>query len=237
MSTEIAIALLLAFNRTVKFWKTLRKIAIPLFVLTVVGTTLDQLITIKMENLLMSPEGTSPLVWAYGALSLLLSLTYPLLGILLVISTLQADSLPVFLKKHFRFSLIEEMRSWGQAMMWSFLLLIPGLIRFLQFLLVPFIVCLDPAYQRGERDALVRARELVRGRTLLWMLLLFPIFSIIVPVFLTAFDEWKLIWKTPLSALLICLIEMLVNFCFIWILWKIYRGRTEHESHISMERH
>lgn len=145
--------------------------------LTVLGTTLDQWITMRMETLLMNTEGTSPWVWAYGALSLLLNLTYPLLGMLLVLSTLQTESILQFLKKHFQQNLIEEMRSWGKAMAWSLCFLLPGLIRFLQYFFVPFVVSLHPGYQRGEIDALSEARSLAKGK-LVQLLGLFLAFSV-----------------------------------------------------------
>jgi len=226
MSNRIAILSRIDFNLDVKYWQVLRKIGIPLFILTVIGTMLDQLITVKMEGLLMDPQGTSPLVWVFGALSLVLGLTYPLATLFLILSSQQEKPVPAFFAHFFEQGVIEQMRSWGKAMLWSFLLIIPGLIKFVQYIFVPFIVCFDPAYQRGEKDALKQSQALAHGK-MIQLFLLFFTFTLLIPGTLTAFDEWKLIWQTPLSALFICLIEMLLNLCFIQILWKMYQRSAQ----------
>jgi hypothetical protein len=227
----------------VKFLSLLKKIGLPLFALTVLGTSLDQLITVKMETMLMNPDGASNWVWVLGGLSLLLNLLYPLLALLLVLSQMrsiepgdqQVENGFQFLQKNLKPNLIEEMRAWGNAMLWSFLFLIPGLIRFLRYLLLPFVVSFDPQYKSGHRDALRRARELSRGH-LLQLFVLFCFFALIVPIGMSALDEWKLVWNTPLPALGICLIEMLINICFILCLWKVYQRSLSHEPSLSMER-
>lgn len=221
-----------------KFFSLLRKIGLPLFALTVLGTSLDQLITVKMEGMLLNPAGASNWVWILGAFSLILNLLYPLLGLLLVLSQLQPadeENGLFFLKRNVRLNLIEEMRAWGNSMLWSVLFLVPGLLRFLRYLLLPFVVCFDPVYRQGEADALKRTRDLSRGQ-LLPLALVFVFFALIVPVGMSSLDEWKLVWNTPAQALGICLIEMLINICFILALGKIYQRSLSHESSLSVER-
>jgi hypothetical protein len=60
---------------------------------------------------------------------------------------------------------IETLRSLGWALLWSFALLIPGLIRYIQYSFVPYIVLFDPRYENGELDALEHSRYLIRGHT------------------------------------------------------------------------
>jgi hypothetical protein len=127
------------------------------------------------------------------------------------------------------------MRSWGKAMAWSLCFLLPGLIRFLQYFFVPF-VSLHPGYQRGEIDALSEARSLAKGK-LMRLLALFFAFSIAAPTVITMFDDWRVIWRTPIGALLICFVEMLLNLWFIQLLFKMYQRGVADESHVSMERH
>lgn len=218
------------------YFTNLKKIGLPFFILTVIGTSLDQWITWKMESLIASPQGLSAWVWAYGAASMLLSLTYPLLGTLLVLSSVKKESLPVFIRRHFKQNLIEEMRAWGQCMLWFVLLILPGLVQFLRLLFVPLVVTLDSAYERGEKDALAESRRLSQGR-LLPLLGLFCAFFLIAPGMLTLFDEWRLIWKTPVSALLICFVEMLLNLWFIHLLLHLYRKGAGYESLVSVEGH
>jgi hypothetical protein len=236
MSTGLPKPGRMAFNFAVNLFNLLRRIGGSLFIVTVIGTTLDQWITSRMESLLLNPEGTSSLVWAYGSISLLLNLIYPLIGILLVISCWKDQPFFLFLKNDFGQNLKEQMRAWGQAMLWTFVLIIPGLIRLMQFSLVPFVVSLDPAYQRGEKDALKTARQLSQRQ---WgkLFFLFFIFNLVLPAILTLADEWSVLWKTPLPALIICFVEMLLNLCFILGLYKIFQRGTQHESPVPMEGH
>jgi hypothetical protein len=233
---RLAKSSLFDFNLRVKFWQTFKKVALPLFILTVISTSLDQWITMQMENHLMNPNGTSPWVWVYGALSLAVSLIFPLLGTLLVLSTLRGASPLGFVTQNLNQSLIETLRAWGRVMLWSLLLILPGIYKFLQYLFIPFIVCLDPQYQRGEKDALQTARHLSHGRMLKLFLVVF-LFSGVGPLLLAAFDDSKVLWRTPLPALLLCLIEMTWNLCFIFVLWKMYQRSVGHEPSLSMERH
>lgn len=173
----------------------------------------------------MDPAGTSPWVWLFGAFSLVLNLIYPLALLFLVLSVHRGESVLHFFKTYFEQGMIEQMRSWGKAMLWSFLLIIPGIVKFVQYLFVPFVVVFDPSYQKGEVDALKRSQQLARG-SFIRLFLLFLVFTLVVPGTMTAFDEWKLIWATPASALLICFLEMLLNLCFIQILWRIYNRRA-----------
>ena len=184
----------------------------------------------------MNPAGASNWVWAWGAVSLLLNLLYPLVALLLALSQFRRPEGGFhFLRSNLRLNLIEEMRAWGNSMLWSFLFLIPGLIRFLRYLLLPFVVCFDPQYLRGEQDALKRTREISRGQ--LWRLsLVFVFFAVVIPLFLSGLDEWKLVWNTPLPALGICFLEMIFNLFFILCLWKIYQRSAPHESTLSVER-
>lgn len=187
---------------------------------------MDQWLTVKMESLLMNPHGTSPLVWLFGSFSLILSLTYPLAALFLILSTFQEKSIASFFRTFFEQGVIEQMRSWGKAMLWSFLFVIPGLIKFVQYLFVPFVVCFDSQYQQGQRDALKQSQALTKGK-MFRLFLLFFAFTFFVPGTMTVFDEWKLLWKTPVPALFICFVEMLLNLWFIRILWKMYQ-RSAH---------
>lgn len=202
-----------------------------LFFLTVLATLIDQSITQFMQNEIANPNGASPLIWLFGLMQIISSLLFPLLTGLLIISLFKKEPSPVrYWQKFFPQSLKEVMRAWGQTMLWSFLLIIPGLIKFVRFLFVPLVVCFDSKYQNGEVDALKRSQEISQGR-LLSLLLILLAFDAILPLIMSSFDEWSVLWRTPVSALALCFVEMLYNICFIWILWRIY------ESTFSMERH
>lgn len=208
------------------YFRTLLKIGLPLFGLTIVGTLLDQWLTGQMEALLMSPQGTGKLVWFYGGISLVWGVIYPLMGLLLILSTLQPLPFLTFWRRSFPQALIELMRAWGKSMLWSFLLILPGIVRFVRYLFVPFIVCLDPEYQSGDREALLRSRELSKGR-LGKLFGLFLLSSVFIPGLMTAFDEWKIFSMHPLSASFLCFMEMILNLCFSLWLWKIYQRSVQ----------
>ncbi len=224
----------LALNPTVTYKTLLQKIGFPLFVLAVVTTGLDQWITGKMEILLAGREGLTASIWLLGLTSLSLSLIGPLLGILLALSAIRQESILFFLKQHFQQNLIEEMRVFGWTLLWFLLFILPGFVRMLRYLFVPFVVTLDPAYQRGEKDALQESLKISRGR-LLKLLGLAALFFLILPALLTLLDQWRGLWQTPLPALGICLIEMLLNLCFIYLLLGLYQKGVAHESVVSME--
>lgn len=208
---------------------------LPLFAVMVIGSSLDRWITLQMEEILASPEGIGPLLWVHGFFSLAVNLVFPLSAVLLILSTFQKEPAWIFFKRFFGQNLIEIMRSWGSAMLWSLVFIFPGLIRWIQYLLVPFIVCFDPGYQRGEKDALKSARSRSRGQ-MLKLSGIFLLFSVALPLFMTGFDEWKVVWRTPLPALLICFVEMLFNICFILMLWMVFQRSLSNEPDVPVER-
>jgi len=206
----------------------LRKVGFALFVLTLISSSLDQVITDQMQAQLMSPQGASPTVWLWGIASIVLNLGAPLLGLLMILSVLSKTSQSSwwkFLFYNLNQNLIEALRAWGKTLSWSFALILPGLIRFFQYMFVPFVVCFDREYQAGHKDALSTSRDLARGR-LLSLVSLFIVFSIVIPLILTSFDSSQVLWRTPISACLLCFVEMLANICFIVALSQIYVTQT-----------
>jgi hypothetical protein len=65
--------------------------------------------------------------------------------------------------------LVESIRALASVLRWIPLLLVPGLIRYLQFLFVPYVVLTNPSYSQGQVDALALSTQLSKGR---WGLLL-----------------------------------------------------------------
>lgn len=208
-------------NLSVKILKVLKSVGIALFLITLSGSILDQVITMKMEAQLSSHSGAGASLWFFGAAALVTNLLYPLFFMLTAIAGLSEQSVSGLLKKSANQAIIEEMRAWGKAMLWSLFLIIPGIIQFIRLIFVSFVVTLDPEYDKGSIDALEKSKEIARGK---WgrIFALFVMFSVFVPALMTSFDEYKLLWKTPLSALFICFVEMILNLCFILGLWKLY---------------
>ncbi|MGE3973834.1 MAG: hypothetical protein AB7F59_04835 [Bdellovibrionales bacterium] len=81
-------------------------------------------------------------------------------------------------KKHVEPFTIESLRVLGRVSIGFLLLIVPGLIRAIQYYFVGYIIQFDPRYERGEVDALEASKALVQGRfflvlgVLIWILAL-----------------------------------------------------------------
>lgn len=124
------------------------------------------------------------------------------------------EPLPQFLKFNFNQLAIEIIRYIGKIMVWSLLLVIPGLIKFMQYTMVPYIVVFDAKYQRGEVDVFVRARELTRRR--LGVIFLVSLLFYILP------NAALYFWQLDLSNLSSFVPLLLLKTLFIFIAWLLY---------------
>lgn len=223
---------------------------IPLFFLTVLSGTIDQLISLALENELRSPDGAGPKIWYLASGSLLNSLIFPWITNLLLLfswdrqnnkdSTSWLISWSTFAQKFGSQSLIESLRAWGKCIMYSLLLILPGLWKFLEYSFIPWIVCCDKKYDQGDVDALEKSTRLFR-RVWFRMLMVVFIFVILVPLILTdSFEQYRLIWITPLPALSLHFVDTLMHVLFFQIITLIFLNllnrETSHESDLQLER-
>lgn len=217
----------------------LRRVGAYLFLIAVVGGALDQWISQAMQAQLMSTEGAGSMIWVYGLFSILVSMVFPLLSLVLVVLALQE---PLIFTPTELFSralgelnqvLIETLRSWGRAMAWSFLFILPGLIKWLRYSFVPLIALCLPSYRQGERDALKTSEQVSRGQ-LGKLIGLFAVFSVILPLVMTSFDEYKLIWKTPVASLLLTAAECSLTVIFMLLLIRIFANAAEKNLRESL---
>ncbi len=58
---------------------------------------------------------------------------------------------------------VETLRSMGRILLWSLLLVLPGLYYYMRYTFVPLVVVLSPAYRDGKVDALKLSDFLTRG--------------------------------------------------------------------------
>ncbi len=58
---------------------------------------------------------------------------------------------------------VEGFRMTGQILLWSLLLIIPGIYKQIQYLFVPFVVLFDSEYKSGKVDALNKSAQLSKG--------------------------------------------------------------------------
>ncbi len=199
-----------------EFFSTCKSVGLPIFAWLTLGGALDQWLTQRMQNILSSPDGLSNWIWAYGLASILASLIFPTTALIWVI------------RKKFTFQglyqlFIETLRAWGQALSWSFLFIIPGLVRWLRLSFVPFITLESKAYARGEVDALETSILLSKGRLGKLIGLIF-IFSLLIPLLLTTWDDNRMIWQTPTASLTLTLVETLSTILFFLLLHRLFRS-------------
>ena len=122
-------------------------------------------------------------------------------------------------------------------MQWGFLLIVPGLVRFLQFSFVPFVVYLDPAYEKGVCDALKESTQKV-NRRFFWVFWIVLFFTALIPLCLSGFDEWSLLLRHPLSASLLCGLDVLLSvFSFLLLLRQWEKTGEFYGTDVQLEGH
>ena len=123
--------------------------------------------------------------------------------------------------------LIEEIRVLASILWRLPLLLFPALFQYVRMAFVPFIVILDPAYARGEVDALKKSQRLSRGR--FWLLALTILVSLALPWFLDelAQGENSSIWVEPLKGAASTTVTLFINVATGLFLFSLYRRVAE----------
>jgi hypothetical protein len=125
--------------------------------------------------------------------------------------------------------MIEFLRTWGKILQWSFLAIIPGVVKYFYFTLVPYVVVESRLYESGEADALELSTQIVKRN--IWKILsLVLVFYIFIPLLLTSFfDEYRMIRQTPIACLLLNLLDtylfLICTQCFL----SVFQKSTEKE--------
>lgn len=200
----------------------LKRVGLPLFFLTLAYTFFDQQLTSALES---AVRNSSSAIWIFGFLSFTLSLVWPLLITVLIVRAAFAENLVAQeqIRLSFEQIFIESLRSWGQALFWSLLLIVPGLIRYLQLIFVPFVVLLDPQYQEGKVDALSRSAALV-NRNFFKVLGFIFVFSIGIPLLLVGLtSDYRSLLGTPGPALLLVVLDTLMAVFVTAVLLRLYQ--------------
>jgi len=223
------------FARNLQIFK---RIGLPLYVLTLIYTSLDQLLTINTEAALRSTDGGSGWIWGYGFASLFIGIIFPIIGLLVVLygalaSEASESGLWDFVQVHMNQLGIEILRSWGKTLLWSLLFILPGIWKYFEYTMIPFIVTLSKRYERGEEDALKASSQMVR-RNLPKVLAVFLIFHFIFPSILTVmFDDYRLVWQTPISAAVLTLVDVYLFIFSTQILLNIFESQISEAPHAA----
>lgn len=226
-------------------WKlTLRRAGLLITLWLIGSEFLNQVILMATQKSLASTDGGAYLIWLWAFAAVILSLLTPLVATLLVLATWKdrrslvpaqiENPVPDFLWRHTGDLIREEMRAFGSVMMWSFLLILPGIWRFLELTFLPWVVCYSPAYQSGQQDALQEAR---RRFYLVWpqLLFLFFLFWLILPLPKMFFDEQLSYFDSPFTAFAFNLVDVALFVLLQWFvsnLWERTNG-----TDVQMARH
>ncbi|MNK01119.1 hypothetical protein D3C87_189130 [compost metagenome] len=229
------------FSENLKIFK---RVALPLFLIVVLSSNIDQYLNLQIENALRDPQGAEKTIYFYGFISILSSVIFPVLltiTALFAVSSLSNSigsfSFTGFFKKNLNQVFIEMIRAWGKTLLWSLLLILPGLWKYLEYTFVPFVVTLSKKYDAGELDALKASSQIVRKNAfkILGVLLLFHMF--IPAVMASFFDSYRLFWKTPAQSLFLNLIDTYLLLISVQILFYIFKNEVNHDAYVQLERH
>lgn len=209
-------------------WNILKTVGILLLILTMITTMIDQFTSQNLEVLLQDENGLGPQLWLMVALSIINSLVFPvLLTMLVIFAAVEPPKtfhrLGFFVRRHLNQLYIENLRAWGSTIRWGILLVVPGLVRMVQLLFVPFVVCLSPEYDEGNIDALEASGRCTRRSWPQVLALVFLFYAFIPFVLSQVFDPFRVYSRTPTTALLCNAVDVLVTVIgTLWLL-RIYQ--------------
>ena len=210
----------------------LKAVLNPIFLLIfsalIFSNLTDQYLQKQVEELISSKDGLSNIIWFWGFISILSAILFPLvislLCAFLLVSNQQKveNKMSVFFAENIELSLIEILRSMGKVFLWSFLLIIPGVIKYIDYLLAPFVVMFSKRYKNGEVDALEYYTEI--SKKFWWSIKLWVVlFYVIIPIMIYAlFDELRVFSEHPISATALTFVESVIELLFHFIILKLF---------------
>ncbi|WP_413561437.1 hypothetical protein [Bdellovibrio sp. HCB209] len=229
------------FSCVVKFFaenlKVFKKVAIPLFLLVVLSSNIDQFLNIRVEEALRDPMGAAPHVYWFGFLSIISSIIFPILLITTALYPMKSSrfttGLNDFYGKYIQQIFIETLRTWGKTLLWSLLFILPGIWKYLEYSMVPFVVTGSVPYDDGKLDALQASAKIFRRHwfKILGILILFHLF---IPLVLTSiFDSYRLLWETPVTSLLLNLLDTYLIIISTQLLFNVFQNEVRrHDTHV-----
>lgn len=188
--------------------------------------TFNTFLQATLQEEIRSPDGTSPLIWLLALGQILLTVGgEALITLTAVTAILQQDYLS--LKSWTRLGsviqqlMIEILRAWGSILRGLLLFIVPGILRMLRFLFVPYVVLFNPNYWKGKRDALSESEKITQllSTTDWWILMALKVAA---PVGMgLLYDGKDHFWISPLATL-----STLVLECFVVLLTIFWMSRT-----------
>lgn len=183
-----------------------------------------------------SPSEDSSFIFNFGNALASYGESFLLLLLIPHVETFNKLSLTGYLAllRKFGYTLIAEgLRMISHILLWSLLLLIPGLYKQIRWIFVPFIVQLSPSFQRGELDPLVGSQQL-SGPAFLGIVALFAA-NFIIEAYLDSFLLNYQAIPTSLayfSSGILTLSVSTYTFCVLFAMYiKAYKNLEGEESY------
>lgn len=221
-------------------FRILKAVGPLLLAVTMVTTLIDQFANSQLEVLLQSDDGMGPRLWMVVGMSLMNSILFPtLLLSLMIYGSLPGEknlrTLQAFLGRTIEQLYIETLRGWGSSIRWGLLLVIPGFIRVVQLIFIPYIVSLSAHYDQGRLDALKTSTRFTHKAifsVLGWILL----FYIAIPLMLSqVLDSSRLYSNTPLQAFLCNILDVIIAVVATSLFLGIFRGVCARQNEPLVE--
>ena len=201
------------------------------------STLTDQFLQKKVELIVSSKAGLTSMIWVWGSLSILSAIFFPLLVSLLCAFILVPTNREIdeFLAENLELSIIETLRAWGKTFLWSFLFIMPGFVKYINYILTPYVVMFSRKYKNGEVDALEYSTKI--SKRFWWSLNLWlSLFYMVIPIILYfLFNEYRVFSTHPISATAIVFVETIIQILFNLIILKLfikYLNEVENGAHI-----
>lgn len=220
-----------------------KSLANPYFLLifsaVLLSTLTDQYVQKKVEFLISSKDGLTSELWLWGALSIVTAVLFPLIISLLCAFVLVIGNkkLSQFLSENLELGLVETLRAWGKTFLWSLLFIFPGIVKYINYILTPFVVAFSERYKNGEVDALEYSTQI--SKNFWWSIKIWlGVFYVLIPVILYfLLDEYRTFNNHPISATAVVFLETVFELVFHYILLKLFikylnASEVSHVTHV-----
>ncbi len=190
------------------------------------STLTDQFIASRVELLVSSRDGLSNMIFFWGAFSLISAIFFPLMFAVLcsysIVRKPNSTTAQQFIEDNIELSIIETLRAWGKSFLWTFVLIFPGLWKFVLFALTPYVVLFSKKYKSGKVDALEYSTLICKKnfkQVNLWL----GVFYVAVPILIYVVAEpYRLLKDNPIAGTVIVLIRTLSEYCFHYMMLRFF---------------
>ncbi len=179
------------------------------------NTTIDDI----LENLFKSPDGTPNWVWLVAGFSVLLNIAFSVGITFWLLSSVKKQR---SWSGDFQSMLIETLRVWGKILLYTLILILPGLWKWISSIFVPFIVLFSQKYQSGEQDAIEWSKKIFM-RVWFQSISVLIVFSVVIPlVVTTSFDQYRDFKLHPFGAIVLGFVDYVGLIITLFLLLKFF---------------